>query len=260
MELFDYSSVKSIDLPNLKPKNASMNPINYNNFVILSNSIIKDINEENIKTRNIIKNKEITANILKKPLKVVDDSDEDLNKLTFQDINKPIIKQSEKEKPNNAKENITKINTKEKVETPDKKPKKEEKVKEKIVLTEKTNLKIDRVNHLLRNYFGLSNAPISSQIEGRVDWLTFVNEINDKIMAKVQSRKIPLQKIFMRKRIIKHILKVVEVLLSGSDEKVLQKLVLLIEGYARDKDPNLNDGYKTTITSFFNSIKVIIFA
>ena len=65
IELFDYNGIKSIDssLGNLKVKNQNLiinTSVQFNN---LNEVIMREINEENVRTTNFIKNKEMTATL-----------------------------------------------------------------------------------------------------------------------------------------------------------------------------------------------------
>jgi len=175
LELFDFTNIKSIDLSGLKIKNQNLQINNINSFNNLNDSIQREINEENIKTNNIIKNKEITANsILKKQcLKVIEDN------LSIEKVSSSLEEEKESKRSSSFQEVIkmdSTINAK------------------KIKFNKKTSFNKDRILQILYEYFDLK---ANNNVE--FDFAKFIKNIENSINKNTIKK--PPPKIFLRKRI-----------------------------------------------------------
>ena len=175
LELFDFTNIKSIDLSGLKIKNQNLQINNINSFNNLNDSIQREINEENIKTNNIIKNKEITANsILKKQcLKVIEDN------LSIEKESSSLEEEKESKRSSSFQEVIkmdSTINAK------------------KIKFNKKTSFNKDRILQILYEYFDLK---ANNNVE--FDFAKFIKNIENSINKNTIKK--PPPKIFLRKRI-----------------------------------------------------------
>ena len=177
MELFDFSGVKAIDFGSLKVKGQGFTVNNTTNFNNLNESIQKEINDENIKINNFIKNKEITTNsILKKQsLKVIEDT-------------------TSNDKASSSY-NDEKVSNESVIGEEDEKTLEEIK---KIKITKNTIFNKESIIQILKDYFGLKEN--LNYLENEiVNFDIFLNHIEDSINKNLV-KKSP-SKIFMRKRI-----------------------------------------------------------